>query len=113
MNSSVTKLTAFQKPTHLHSHLLFCNHIDQRKKSKRECKPTHPTVQKFSANIDGHYFGQKEGQLVTAPIRNWRLSTSYDSFVVQQTVVLRINICGENRQLLVAATVVGNAKKTS
>jgi hypothetical protein len=26
-----------------------------------------------------------------------------DSFVVQQTFVLRMNICGENRQLLVAA----------
>jgi len=29
----------------------------------------------------------------------WRI----DSFVVAQTVVLRINICGKNRQLLVAA----------
>jgi len=28
---------------------------------------------------------------------------SADSFVVNQTLVLRINICGENRQLLVAA----------
>jgi hypothetical protein len=28
---------------------------------------------------------------------------SADSFVVKQTFVLRINICGKNRQLLVAA----------
>jgi hypothetical protein len=28
---------------------------------------------------------------------------SVDSFVVQQTFVLRMNICGKNRQLLVAA----------
>ena len=28
---------------------------------------------------------------------------SADAFVVNQTLVLRINICGENRQLLVAA----------
>jgi len=28
---------------------------------------------------------------------------SADTFVVNQTLVLRINICGENRQLLVAA----------
>ena len=40
---------------------------------------------------------------VTAPTRNWRFSASYDSFVIQQTFVLRMNICGENRQLLVAA----------
>jgi hypothetical protein len=28
---------------------------------------------------------------------------SAETFVVNQTLVLRINICGENRQLLVAA----------
>ncbi len=28
---------------------------------------------------------------------------SADTFVVNQTLVLRINICGKNRQLLVAA----------
>ena len=38
----------------------------------------------------------------TAHTRNWRFSASYDSFVVQKTLVLRMNICGENRQLLVA-----------
>jgi len=43
------------------------------------------------------------GQLITAPTKNWRFSASYESFVVQQTFVLRMNICGENRQLLVAA----------
>jgi len=46
---------------------------------------------------------EEEGQLVTAPTKNWRFSASYESFVVQQTFVLRMNICGENRQLLVAA----------
>jgi len=43
------------------------------------------------------------GQLITAPTKNWRFSASYDSFVVVQTFVLRMNICGKNRQLLVAA----------
>jgi hypothetical protein len=42
-------------------------------------------------------------QQLTAPKRNWRFSASYDSFVVQQTLVLRMNICGKNRQLLLAA----------
>jgi len=45
----------------------------------------------------------EEGQQVTAPTKNWRFSASQDSFVVQQTLVLRMNICGRNRQLLVAA----------
>jgi hypothetical protein len=42
-------------------------------------------------------------QPITAPTRNWRFSASYDSFVLAQTLVRRMNICGKNRQLLVAA----------
>jgi hypothetical protein len=42
---------------------------------------------------------RQERQPITAPTRNWRFSASYDSFVVAQTFVLRINICGENRHL--------------
>ena len=45
----------------------------------------------------------QERQPITAPTKNWRFSASYDSFVVQQTFVLRRKICGEDRQLLVAA----------
>ena len=41
--------------------------------------------------------------MLTAPTKNWRFSDSYDSFVVQQTLVLLMNICGKNCQLLVAA----------
>ena len=47
--------------------------------------------------------GLEDKLLLTAPTRNWRFSASYDSFVVKQTFVLRMNICGENRHLLVAA----------
>jgi len=47
--------------------------------------------------------GGQERQHLTAPKKNWRFSASYDSFVVEQTFVLRMNICGENRQLLLAA----------
>jgi hypothetical protein len=46
---------------------------------------------------------KKNNEGITAPTRNWRFSASYDSFVVNQTFVLRMNICGKNRQLLVAA----------
>ena len=35
---------------------------------------------------------RQERQPITAPTRNWRFSASYDSFVVQQTLVLRMNI---------------------
>ena len=46
---------------------------------------------------------RQERQPITSPTKNWRFSAPYDSFVVNQTFVLRMNNCGENRQLLVAA----------
>ena len=59
-------------------------------------------------NIDDGIHGRRtEGQLITAPTRNWRFSASYDSFVVKQTFVLRMKFSGENRQLLVAAKRMG------
>jgi hypothetical protein len=44
-----------------------------------------------------------EGQLITAVWRNSGFSASYDSFVGKQTLMLRINICGENPPLRQAA----------
>ena len=46
---------------------------------------------------------RQERQPITAPTRNWRFSASYESFVVQQTFVLRMKFSGKNRQLLLAA----------
>jgi len=40
---------------------------------------------------------------LTAVWRNGGFSASYDSFVVQQTVVLRMNICAKNPPLRQAA----------
>ncbi len=37
---------------------------------------------------------------------------SYDSFLVNQTLVLRISICGKNRQLLLAANLWGSVGST-
>jgi len=47
--------------------------------------------------------GGQERQHLTAPKINWRFSASYDSFVVNQTLVLRMKFSGENSQLLLAA----------
>jgi hypothetical protein len=46
---------------------------------------------------------RQERQPITAVWRNGGFSASYDSFVVKQTVVLRINICGKNPPLRQAA----------
>ena len=45
----------------------------------------------------------QERQPVTAVWRNGGFSASYDSFVVAQTFVLRMNICGKNPPLRQAA----------
>ena len=67
-----------------------------RQKSTRQMKQTDDI--KMVVTHD-----RQERQPITAPTRNWRFNASYDSFVVNQTFVLRMNICGKNRQLLVAA----------
>jgi hypothetical protein len=46
---------------------------------------------------------RQERQPITAVWRNGGFSASYDSFVVKQTLVLRINICGKNPPLRQAA----------
>lgn len=73
-----------------HTHLQAAQSHAQTQACKRVCLP-HRTSDR------------QEGQQLTAPTKNWRFSASYDSFVVNQTFVLRMNICGKNRQLLVAA----------
>jgi hypothetical protein len=82
------------------AHLYFFQRTDQRKKNPKE-PPSQRT--KTAANNGQQSNDRQERQPITAPTRNWRFSASYDSFVVNQTLVLRMNICGENRQLLVAA----------
>jgi hypothetical protein len=87
MKSTIRK-TLHLKPTHLHSHLLLPPDKGRRSKSKRECKPTHPfTADQTVNNVDNsvyiqqrQYFGQTEGQLITAVWQKWRFSASYDSF---------------------------------
>jgi hypothetical protein len=63
-----------------------------RQKSTRQMKQTDDI--KMVVTHD-----RQERQPITAPTRNWRSSVSYDSFKVNQTVVLRINICDENPTL--------------
>jgi hypothetical protein len=85
---------------HLVAHLYFFpTHSPTQKKSKRATKLTHHA----SSKMDRHQHDRQEGQQLTAVWRNGGFSASYDSFVVQQTVELRMNICGENPPLRQAA----------
>jgi hypothetical protein len=84
------------KPTlHSHTHYQAAQATAQTKAWQRVC---------LSQRTTDRQSGRKtEGQQLTAPKKNWRFSASYESFVVKETFVLRMNICGENRQLLLAA----------
>jgi uncharacterized membrane-anchored protein len=62
-----------------------------------------PSQRTTTDKMDRQQHDRKNNEHLTAPTKNWRFSASYDSFVVQQTFVLRMDICGKNRQLLVAA----------
>ena len=48
-------------------------------------------------------FVDREARTANSTYPKGGVSYSKDSFVVAQTFVLRMNICGKNRQLLVAA----------
>jgi hypothetical protein len=62
------------------------------------------TTKTEKGSIDNGLQGRwTEGQLITAVWRNGGFSASYDSFVVAQTFVLRMNICGKNPPLRQAA----------
>ena len=55
-------------------------------------------------NTDNDLQGQTtEHQLPTAVLQKWRCSTSFDSAVVNQNLVLRLKFSGENRHLRKAA----------
>jgi len=45
----------------------------------------------------------KKQRTANSTYKKVAVQCSADTFVVNQTLVLRINICGKNRQLLVAA----------
>jgi hypothetical protein len=62
-----------------------------------------PSQRTTTDKMDRQQHERKNNEHLTAPTKNWRFSASFDSFVVVQTFVLRMNICGKNRQLLVAA----------
>ncbi len=54
-------------------------------------------------NMQQHIFGQSEARTANTGLAKVAVQCSADTFVVNQSLVLRINICGKNRQLLVAA----------
>jgi hypothetical protein len=66
----------------------------QAKNSKRATKPTHKDT-----NMDRQTTTEKEERRHNTGLAKVAVQCSADTFVVKQSLVLRINICGENRHL--------------
>ena len=72
-------------------------------------KPTQKNQKSLQANAQGHYkldtthHRQKRSPAGNSTYKKLAVQCPADSFVIAENLVLRINICGKNRQLLVAA----------
>ncbi len=72
-------------------------------KAKQKNAKELPSQRTTTDTIDRQQHDRKNNEHLTAPTRNWRFSASYDSFVVNQTLVFQINICDKNPAIRVAA----------
>jgi len=79
----------------MEAHLQF--HTSQRtsQNCKRATKPTHQDRNEMTANKHD----RKEGRRHNTGLAKVAVQCYADTFVVNQSLVLRINICGENRHL--------------
>ena len=89
------------------AHLLFCNRTEPNKKSKRATKPTHQD----STKMDRHSDNGRRSTTGNTGLAKVAVQCSADTFVVNQSLVLRINICGENRHLRQARKRYGQAEQ--
>jgi len=80
----------------------FATHNATAEKNKKSLQANaHDSVD--SAKLIRLFFGRKEARTDNSTYKKLAVQCSADTFVVNQKMVLRINICGKNRQLLVAA----------
>jgi len=77
------------------AHLHFSKHTEPNKKCKRATKPTHQET----AIMDGQQHDRKEARTGNTGLAKVAVQCSADTFVVNQSLVHRINICSENRHL--------------
>jgi hypothetical protein len=68
---------------------------NQAKNSKRATKPTHQDRHEMTANKHD----RKEGRSANTGLAKVAVQCSAETFVVKQSLVLRINICVEKRHL--------------
>ena len=83
------------KPTHLLAHLHF---FPTQKPDKKNAKEPSSNGTNTAINMDRHITTERTPACNTG-LAKVAVQCSADTFVVNQSLVLRINICGENRHL--------------
>lgn len=78
-----------------HIHLQATQANAQTKACKRVCLPNRTET----ATFDRSALTEREGRTHNTGLAKVAVQCSADTFVVNQTLVLRINICSENRHL--------------
>ena len=77
------------------AHLQFAQANAQTKNCKRACFANRTDT----ATLDRRATTEKEGRTHNRRLAKVAVQCSADTYVVNQSLVLRINICGENRHL--------------
>jgi len=68
-----------------------------------DCSHFMAGIYKLCASLRNDTTDRQESRTDNMGLAKVAVQCSADTFVVNQSLVLHINICGENRQLLVAA----------
>jgi len=87
-------------PPHLVAHLHFLLPHKPKQKNAKEL-PSYRTGD--TANIDTAALRTEKRAACNSTYKKLAVQCSADTFVVNQTLILRINICGKSPALLVAA----------
>ena len=71
----------------------------QAKRTSQFLQKSHQANAQRHSNMDRQQHDRKEARTGNTGLAKVAVQCSADTFVVNQTLVLRINICGENRHL--------------
>ena len=77
----------------------FADTQGNQKKIKRACKPKHPDRAKIHCKLGRTQLRTDRRAADNSGFKKLAVQCSADTFVVNQSLVLRINICGANRHL--------------
>jgi hypothetical protein len=90
-----------ERPENIFSQRIKQAHLQfaQANAQTENCKRAYFTNRTDTATLDGQTMDEKEGRRHNTGLAKVAVQCSADTFLVNQSLVLRINICGENRHL--------------